>query len=49
MVNLTQSGKNMNRLEEIKEGDGRDEIEPIETDNKELDINESLIVTKEGQ
>lgn len=39
----------MNRLEEIKEGDGRDEIEQIETDNKELDINESLIVTKEGQ
>lgn len=37
----------MNQLEGI-EGDGRDEIEAIETDNKELDVNKSLIETRGG-
>ena len=38
----------MNQIEGIKEGDGRDVIEAMETDNKELDINESLIETGGG-
>lgn len=47
MVNL-RNGENVNQLEGI-EGDGRDEIEAIETDNKELDVNKSLIETREGR
>ena len=34
MVDLNQSGKNTNSQLEIKEGDGRDKIEGIETDNR---------------